>query len=149
MYVLAPNQAVETFPYSIGALRRDNPNTSFPKNPPDELLAEWGVFPVEPVEPSLDPATQSANRLDPVFTDGKWVDTWDVYTVDQEEIDRRAEAKGAEVRTERDKLLSASDWTQLSDTPVDHEVWAVYRQELRDVPQQEGFPWGVTWPVQP
>jgi hypothetical protein len=53
------------------------------------------------------------------------------------------------VRAERDAKLKESDWTQLSDAPVDKEAWAVYRQALRDVPQQEGFPHSVTWPEQP
>lgn len=152
MYVLAPNQTVEKFPYSIGELRRDNPNTSFPANPSEDLLADWGVFPVEPVDPQLDPATESATRLNPVLTDGVWVDTWEVYTVDQEEIDRRAESKGAEVRTERNQLLAASDWTQLADSPLsqaDKDAWAAYRQELRDITSQAGFPWEVIWPEKP
>jgi hypothetical protein len=53
------------------------------------------------------------------------------------------------VRAERDAKLKDSDWTQLSDAPVDKDAWAVYRQALRDVPQQEGFPENVTWPEQP
>ena len=60
MYVLAPNQNVETFPYSIGALRRDNPNTSFPASPTEQTLAEWNVFPViDKPAPDYNPATQN------------------------------------------------------------------------------------------
>jgi len=54
-----------------------------------------------------------------------------------------------EVRVKRDRLLAASDWTQVADAPVDHAAWAVYRQALRDVPQQAGFPANVVWPVKP
>jgi len=54
-----------------------------------------------------------------------------------------------EVRAERDRLLAASDWTQVLDAPVDQAAWAAYRQALRDVPQQEGFPHDVAWPVKP
>jgi hypothetical protein len=54
-----------------------------------------------------------------------------------------------EVRTERNKLLSESDWTQLSDAPVDKAAWATYRQALRDVPNQTGFPSEITWPDAP
>ena len=54
-----------------------------------------------------------------------------------------------EVRVERKRLLAASDWTQLTDAPVDQAAWAVYRQALRDVPQQAGFPDNVVWPVKP
>ena len=54
-----------------------------------------------------------------------------------------------EVRAERNRLLTASDWTQVADAPVDQAAWAAYRQALRDIPQQEGFPEAVVWPVQP
>jgi hypothetical protein len=54
-----------------------------------------------------------------------------------------------EVRVERNRLLAASDWTQLADAPVDQAAWAAYRQALRDVPQQAGFPDNVVWPVKP
>ena len=55
----------------------------------------------------------------------------------------------ASVRTERDALLAASDWTQVADAPVDQAAWAVYRQALRDVTAQAGFPDAVVWPVKP
>lgn len=54
-----------------------------------------------------------------------------------------------EVRKQRDALLAACDWTQVPDAPVDQAAWAEYRQALRDVPSQEGFPMQVEWPVKP
>lgn len=53
------------------------------------------------------------------------------------------------VRIERNKLLTSSDWTQVADAPVDQAAWATYRQELRDIPLQEGFPENVVWPTKP
>jgi hypothetical protein len=55
----------------------------------------------------------------------------------------------AEIRTERDIKLTESDWTQVTDAPVDQAAWATYRQALRDIPDQAGFPNEVTWPVAP
>ena len=55
----------------------------------------------------------------------------------------------SDVRLERNQLLAASDWTQIADAPVDQTAWATYRQALRDVPQQEGFPENVNWPEPP
>lgn len=55
----------------------------------------------------------------------------------------------AEVRTERDTKLTESDWTQVVDAPVDQAAWATYRQALRDIPSQTGFPNTVNWPVEP
>lgn len=53
------------------------------------------------------------------------------------------------VRSRRDALLSASDWTQVADAPVDQAAWAAYRQALRDIPAQAGFPADVIWPEKP
>ena len=56
------------------------------------------------------------------------------------------------VRITRDSLLSLSDWTQLADAPLSAALraeWAVYRQSLRDVPAQSGFPLDVIWPAAP
>lgn len=52
------------------------------------------------------------------------------------------------VRQRRAALLQASDWTQLSDVTISPQ-WVVYRQALRDIPEQPGFPLTVTWPEQP
>ena len=54
-----------------------------------------------------------------------------------------------EIRANRDSLLAESDWTQVADAPVDKAAWATYRQALRDIPSQVGFPNEVTWPVKP
>jgi len=53
------------------------------------------------------------------------------------------------VRATRDAKLAECDWTQVADAPVDKAVWATYRQALRDVTAQTGFPWTVTWPDKP
>ena len=50
------------------------------------------------------------------------------------------------------ELLAATDWTQLADSQLDEEAQAAmraYRQALRDIPQQEGFPLSVEWPEEP
>lgn len=59
------------------------------------------------------------------------------------------EEQATAVRSDRNERLVNTDWTQVADAPVDKAAWATYRQALRDVTAQEGFPWNVTWPVQP
>lgn len=55
-----------------------------------------------------------------------------------------------QARAQRARLLLASDWTQLPDVPLaTRDAWAVYRQALRDVPAQPGFPLEITWPTPP
>lgn len=56
------------------------------------------------------------------------------------------------VKIKRNKLLALCDWTQLADSPLNTEQkseWAIYRQALRDIPQQGVEPENVTWPTQP
>lgn len=67
-------------------------------------------------------------------------------TIDQT---KSAELKRARARAERDRLLAASDWTQISDAPVNKAMWAEYRQALRDITRQPGFPDAITWPSKP
>jgi hypothetical protein len=59
------------------------------------------------------------------------------------------EAMARLARLQRNTLLADCDWTQLADAPVDDLAWAVYRQALRDVPNQSEFPLTIMWPVQP
>lgn len=54
------------------------------------------------------------------------------------------------IRMQRDALLRDSDWTQAADVPeATAKPWREYRNLLRDVPQQPGFPQSVTWPDRP
>ena len=53
------------------------------------------------------------------------------------------------VRATRDAKLAECDWTQVADAPVDKAIWATYRQALRDITTQDGFPWTVTYPEKP
>lgn len=78
-------------------------------------------------------------------TGSTWTGSWQLVT----DLVLETEAKSQEVRRQRDKRLSASDWTQVGDAPVDKVAWAAYRQALRDVTNQPGFPSEVTWPQQP
>jgi hypothetical protein len=90
-----------------------------------------------------------ANSNNTTRVDGVWTFTLDV--AEQQEADMSALA--AAVRNERNRRLIACDWTQLPDSSLSEEKkqeWALsYRQPLRDVPQQEGFPNNVTWPKDP
>ena len=87
MYAKIINQVVEKYPYSIGNLRKDNPQTSFPKNPSDELLASWNVLPVADVaQPAHDPVTQTVDELQPVFANGRWERSWAVRAKTAQEL---------------------------------------------------------------
>ena len=53
------------------------------------------------------------------------------------------------LRSQRNELLSQSDWTQVADAPVDAAAWATYRQALRDLPANTTDPANPTWPTKP
>ena len=80
--------------------------------------------------------------------DGKWYTKYSVADMDDETKAVIDAEQAKSVRTTRDEKLKDSDWTQIADAPVDKAAWATYRQALRDVPTQLGFPWEVTWPTQ-
>ena len=63
--------------------------------------------------------------------------------------ERAREQEASEVRAQRNGLLAETDWTQVADAPVNAQAWADYRQALRDVPQQSGFPGDIEWPSKP
>ena len=58
--------------------------------------------------------------------------------------------KAADTRSLRNMFLTQTDWTQVADVPqATRDKWVVYRQALRDVPAQPGFPENITWPQKP
>lgn len=72
----------------------------------------------------------------------------------REQIEQEREAQAwASLRAERNRRLAETDWIMLPDAPVPagttREQWQAYRQALRDVPQQPGAPYDVTWPEPP
>jgi hypothetical protein len=149
MYALIQDNTVQTYPYWIAQLRKDHPNTSFPKNPNEELLAEWNVVRVYPKDRPEADHTKNVTEGTPALQDGKWVQVWNITDATAEEIAQRTEDQANQVRAERNQKLSDTDWTQVADAPVDKQAWADYRQALREVPDQAGFPWSVEWPEQP
>jgi hypothetical protein len=83
--------------------------------------------------------------LEKIVTDNTAV--WLAYAETQE-VNQLA----TDVRTQRDKLLYDTDWTQVDDAPisdVDKESVRKYRQALRDITAQNGFPQKIVWPEKP
>ena len=150
-YVKTHDGQVQKFPYTVGDLRKDNPHTSFPRRIPDEMLTFYEVFEViaDP-EPAVDEKNYKAVRADmPTYTNDAWRLEWSVVEKTTEEKQRYYDAAANGVRGRRDNLLSKSDWMALSDTPPMAQPWIDYRQALRDITGQAGFPFSVQWPAKP
>jgi len=135
--------------YSIGELRRDNPQVSFPKNIPIKTLAEYEVYPLNPVSrPEYDYATERVEEDIATLVNNEWLQSWKIVSLTSDEKAHRSNVRSLDVRSERNQLLAECDWTQLPDAQVDINEWAGYRKALRDITLQDGFPFNVQWPTQ-
>jgi|TARA_Y100000033_G_C2741429_1_gene108680 hypothetical protein len=147
---------------TISQFKASYPNTSFSKTITNDILDSFGYDPVlngaaatvtAPYGVSVRDGVEEINGqwftrfvAGPVFTDN------DEATAAEQETAYRAriDAEAAErVRTERNKKLSDTDWTQLADSTANATAWGTYRAALRDLPATEGFPHNVTWPTEP
>ena len=73
-----------------------------------------------------------------------------VLKSDADQIAYQNTIKARAARGERDKLLAETDWRDLPSYPgTNQDAWRTYRQQLRDLPSQAGFPNNITWPVKP
>ena len=83
---------------------------------------------------------------------GIWRQAWEVVQKDAAEKAAEDAQKEESVRSERNFYLQRSDWVVIKSLETNVSLpsdWVVYRQALRDVPKQAGFPWDVQWPIQP
>ena len=79
----------------------------------------------------------------------KWFTKYSVADMDDEAKANVNANQAKSVRDTRNQLLKDCDWTQLSDSTADKAAWATYRQALRDIPSQNGFPYEIEWPKEP
>lgn len=141
IYAKIENGEITRFPYSIEDLRKENPNVSFPKVLNEDDLETFGVVKVKLLaRPPTNTLTQVLYRKNPELVNGEWVVGWTVET--------RPDAEFS-VRRFRNSLLKDSDWTQGKDIPDEFSAaWATYRQELRDLTNNENWP-NVAFPSPP
>ena len=101
--------------------------------------------------PQASPTRYQISFADGVEQDaeGRWFTKYSVSDMDADAIAAKDAEQATNVRNQRTQLLKDCDWTQIADSTADKTAWATYRQALRDVPAQSGFPWEVTWPTQP
>jgi len=152
MYVKITNGTVDTYPYSVGQLRRDNPQTSFPKTIPTEMLESYGVLPVTFADmPSINDRTQKAEQASsPSLVDGAWTIGWTTSSKTAEETQAWDDSMASSNRGKRDGLLAETDWMALSDVTMSAEM-TTYRQALRDITNHANWPnlQDADWPVKP
>ena len=168
-YVKITNGAVAKYPYSTGQLRRDNPNVSFPRNIPVEIMRRYGMRPVTTeAMPDYDPLTQKVttattptrnvvrlmteeDATDPMTNEvnadligtpiygNDWVLTRTVVDLTVEEIAKQDAATAEVNRQKRNTLLSETDYFALSDVIMSDSM-QLYRQKLRDITSHANWP---------
>jgi hypothetical protein len=141
IFIKIVNGNVSKYPYSFGQLQADNPGTLFPSIPSSECLVDFNTYIVQETQkPEYDYKVEKA--VDSVFAeDGEWIQIWAIENLP-------VEVAEANVRAHRNALIAETDWLALSDN-IMPLVWKEYRQSLRDVPSQIGFPYAVIWPTKP
>lgn len=147
MYAIVKEGVVERYP--IVRLEDYFKNISF-SYPITEDQLPTNVFMVHRSrKPDFDPAVENISEGAPQYVSGKYVQSWQVLPKTTEEVGTYLTSLRLTQIERRNQLLSESDWTQLPDVTVDKSAWATYRQALRDVPLQQGFPHNVVWPTPP
>jgi hypothetical protein len=132
-----------------GEFRALHRNMSMPAQLTEALINDLGgdvVFEGQQASPTRY-QTAYANGVEQVA--GKWYTKYSVVDMDDEASAAKDAQQATSVREDRNKRLAETDWTQLTDAPVATEAWATYRNNLRNVTEQSGFPWEVTWPNKP
>ena len=148
---LDANGILERYPYTLTDLRFDKPNVSFPVELDEATVISFGLVPVRPTLPPADTYAINLSRT-AVLRNSEWVEEWIETLATPEQVTERTIACANDVRQQRNWRLAECDWTQFNDSPLDLDgknAWALYREALRMVPQQEGFPWTVNWPPKP
>lgn len=159
MYAKIINNAVVKYPFTTQDLIEENPYSIFPFNTDiltvygqTETAIRDGASIVEVLSRGIPPynvATQKVVEGTPGLENNVWIQTWVVQQLTQEETQAITTEKQIEIRKLRNDLLKDSDWTQVLDAPINKDEWATYRQQLRDIPLQQGFPFSVVWPTEP
>lgn len=95
-------------------------------------------------DPFLTPGPAPGGMYKALWTGSYWTEA------DPDAATKQQTALELQVRGIRDQMLAQCDWTILTDSQVTNKTeWESYRQALRDLPQQSGFPDSVTWPSEP
>lgn len=152
MFAKVTNGQIDTYPYSIGDLRRDNPRISFPKKISVEMLASYGVHDVNWLpKPEHNAETHFVEYSPtPILQDGAWVYAPTVRELSKEQISERSVSRAGEARIKRDGLLAETDYFALTDVTMDAPM-TTYRQALRDITAHANWPnlADDDWPTKP
>ena len=167
LLVKAKGQKIIEYPYEVAHLRRDYPNTIFSGSLPSEpFMVRENIHLVreEPMPipkgdgvntnlPTYDPETEYVTQANKPVKDGtSWVLPWVIKKKTKKMIKAEGVREEKRVRDIRDKLLGESDFIVIKSMEKGEEVplkWKAYRQSLRDITDQNHYPFKINWPSKP
>jgi hypothetical protein len=149
-YAKVVDNTIVKYPYTLSDFKNDNPNTFLVLPIQEETLEKFGMVRVQAVEKPEANYNQKVVETQPILSNGVWLQQWTVETLSQEELAALTEETARQLRLRRNNILKDCDWTQGKDISDGVSAsWALYRQALRDIPQQPGFPFEVVFPEKP
>ena len=144
MYVKTSEGVAISYPYTTANLRSDNPQTSFPSVISDEMLANYGVYPVTIQDtPTYDPTSQYVETANlPTLIDDVWVQTKAVVDMTPTQLEARDDRLKIENKNKATQLLQQTDWTVMPDVAdplqsnpylTNQVEFVAYRNQLRGI----------------
>jgi hypothetical protein len=133
-------------------IRKEFKNVSMPPVLGDSILSAFSIVPVVKTTSPVVDHTKNVVEVAPALVNGAWTQVWEVTEATADEIAERSEQAAAFVRSQRNALLASTDWLVIKAQETGGSIsadWAAYRQALRDITAQEGFPHSVAWPTKP
>lgn len=153
MFIKIVNGNPEGYPVVEENIRYLFPNVTFPKIfAPEDVepygfgMYEFSQIPEVPRFHKVIEGTPTRN------SNGIWYQTWNIVEMTDDEKTSATTERENMIRSERFFKLSITDWTVLSDVILTDDkklAFSTYRQQLRDITNQPGFPWDVIWPTPP
>jgi len=141
------------------SFRWNETNKTSVRKLPEDKRVEFGLFKLQLVTPPyFDATTQTRAEGDAFLVGDTWTQQWEIQEKYANPVDRsnalaaKEEEDAASVRAERDALLAKTDWVVIrakelgQPVPIDYYE---YRGELRQIPEQAGFPYTISWPTAP
>lgn len=127
MYLKLNNGFIEKYPYSIGELRKENPNVSFPKNISAEICATFNVHEVIAVTAPQSTYTNNVSESQPQLIDGNWTQVWNVSDKPIEDVNAiYEELRVKAYREESDPLFFKAQRGE-----IEQQVWLDKVEEIK------------------
>ena len=151
-YVCVENDTLVQWDILLYQLQEWYPESGIVQGWPGGIVDGKTYVQIATMEPPQYQFDETLVQKPPVLLNGVWTQQWEVAKLSSEIVSQKTYALVTGIKNSRNANLRTSDWTMLSDAPLsteEREQWRIYRQALRDITLQEGYPFTVVWPQEP